>query len=149
LTYHLTSPTINGMKRKQIIIAIVGGVIVLLLVVIGILTWKYQQVSKNPDNAAKKTSARVVDKVSGLYIVPTGEEPTVAQIQDKNKLDNQEFFKSAKNGDYLLIYQKARVALVYREDVNKLVNVGPVNIGADESETPGQAAGAQTGTTEP
>lgn len=122
---------------------ILAAIIILLLSIIGILTWKYQQVSKNQDSEAKKTSARIIDRVSELYMVPN-EEPTVAQIQDKNKLDNQEFFKHAKNGDYLLIYQKERVALVYREETNKLVTVGPVNIGAGEGQS-GQTAGAQTG----
>ena len=143
MTNHPTSPTINGMKKKHLIIAIIAAVIVLLLCIIGLLTWKYQQVSKNPEDTAKKTSARIIDKITKLYLVPTKEEPTVAQIQDKNKLDDQEFFKHAKNGDYLLIYQKERLALIYREEANKLVNVGPVNLG-DKNQPQGQAADAQT-----
>lgn len=133
------------MKRKQLLTIILGSVIAILVVVIGVLGWKYQQASKSPDAEAKKTSSRVIEKVSSLYMVPGDEEPTVAQIQDKNKLGNQDFFKNTQNGDYLLIYQKNKVALVYREKDDKLVTVGPVNIDAENQQ--GQTAGAKTDST--
>ena len=130
-----------NIKRKQLII-ILASIIAVLLAAIGVLAWKYQQASKDPKTEAKETSTRIIDKVANLYMVPTSEEPTVAQIQDKSKLGNQEFFKNARNGDYLLIYQKEKVALIYREEAGKLVNVGPVNIG--DNAAGGQTAGDQT-----
>jgi len=112
-----------------------AGVITLLLAVIGLLGWKYYEVSnKSQTEVAKETTSRLVGKVSKLYLVPTNEQPTVAQIQDKSKLGSQAFFKNAKNGDYLLIYTKEKVALIYRESTNQLINVGPVNIG-DNTQT--------------
>ncbi len=135
------------MRRKRLITYILCGVIVLLIAVIGLLAWKYQQASKGSSDDAKKTSARIIGKVANLYMLPTDEEPTVALIQDKNKLGNQDFFRHAQNGDYLLIYKKEKVALVYREGANKLVAVGPVNIG-DTSNT-GQTAGDKTDTQAP
>lgn len=139
------------MKLKLTPTVILSVIIVILIATVGVLFWKYQQAKET--DSAKETSARIIQKVSNLYFVPNDEEPTVAQIQDKDKLGNQEFFKSSQNGDYLLIYQKAKVAIVYREDVNKLVNVGPVSIGdnlADDQNQKqdknqqGQTAGAQT-----
>lgn len=120
------------------------AVIVILLAVIGVLVWKYQQASTDEATKNKETSQRIVSKISDLYIVPTNEEPTVALVQDKSKLGNQEFFKKAQNGDYLIIYQKDKIALIYREKDNKLVNVGPVNL--DDKDQEGQTAGDQTQT---
>lgn len=100
----------------------------LLLAVIGLLAWKYQQANSNEAIKNKETSKRVIAEVSELYIVPTGEVPTVALIQDKSRLGNQDFFKKARDGDYLLIYPKEKLALIYREKDNKLVHVGPVNL---------------------
>lgn len=142
------SPNINSMRFKRLTVILLSGVIIILLAVIGVLVWKYQQV-KGDDASTKnqETSARIIQKVSSLYLVPTNEEPTVALIQDKQKLGNQDFFKKAKNGDYLLIYQKDKIALVYREENNKLVNVGPVNLDSNNQEQPtqqGQTAGEQT-----
>lgn len=145
MTYIEQSHTIRGMrinKKKLLTFGLVGVIVVLLAAVI-FLAWQYQKVSKSPSEESKKTSSRIIDKVSKIYLLPAGEEPTVAVIQDKSKLGNQEFFKNAKNGDYLLIYKEEKVALVYREEANRLVNVGPVNLDAQEGQN-GETAGAQT-----
>jgi hypothetical protein len=136
------------MKSKRTLILVLSVVIIVLIGVVGVLFWKYQK-AKDPVDQAKATSTRIVQKVSNLYMVPQGEEPTVAQIQDKEKLGNKEFFKGAENGDYLLIYQKGKVAIVYREKTNKLVTVGPVSINdqkTDDQTQQGQTAGAETNT---
>ena len=133
--------SLNNLKQKKNTVLILAGVIVLLLAIIGVLGWKYQHANKNEASKNKETSKRVVAEVSKLYFVPTNEEPTVALIQDKDKLGNQEFFKKANNGDYLLIYQKDKIALIYREKDNKLVNVGPVNL---DNQNKAQTAGDQT-----
>lgn len=104
---------------------------------------QYQEVKNNPDAAAKATSKRILEKVAKIYVLPGSEEPTVAKIEDKSKLENQPFFGGAENGDYLLVYPEAKLALLYREKDNKLVNVGPVNTGQEEQQAP-NVAGEQT-----
>jgi hypothetical protein len=80
--------------------------------------------------------------VSKLYYLPKDEKPTVAQIEDKSKLEGQSFFTGAQNGDYLLVYTNAKIALLYREHDNKLVNVGPVN--TDQNSNANDVAGENT-----
>lgn len=58
--------------------------------------------------------------------------PTIADITDKDKLKDQAFFKDAENGDQLLLFSKAKVAMLYRESTNKLINVGPIAL-SDET----------------
>lgn len=126
---------------------IAGGAVfvVILLATIGLLVWKLQQSNVDETAKAKETSERIIDKVSNLYLVPESEEPTVAVIQDKDKLGNKEFFKQAQNGDYLLVYPDGKIALVYREQDNKLINAGPVSIGDNDTvEKQGQTAGVKT-----
>jgi len=130
-------------RGKKLVVICLGVLIVLLIGVIGVLFWKYQQAVNEPPEKAQETSARIIDRVSAIYLVPTGEEPTVAQIQDKSKLSDQAFFKKAQNGDYLLIYKKEKIAIVYRENANKLVTVGPIDITEDQGQQ-GQTAGAET-----
>lgn len=121
------------MKNKKLLAFLAAGTILVLLAVSGVLAWKYYQVTQEQKNSPQSVSQRIISKVGSIYALPSGEEPTVALIQDKNKLENQEFFSGARNGDYLLIYTKAKVALVYRESTNKLINVGPVNIPGTDS----------------
>lgn len=120
-------------KTKVAIIA-ACAVIALLLGIIGVLGWKYSQANKNTESETKKTSAQVLGQVGQLYELPTDEEPTIAVIEDKSKLQNQEFFKKAQNGDYLLVYQKNKIAFVYRKAINKLIIVAPVSIDSQASQ---------------
>ena len=136
--------TINTIRQRKLPIVLLSAVIVILLAVIGVLVWKYQQTNTDEASKNKETSARILEKVSDLYMVPTNEEPTVALVQDKSKLGNQEFFKKAQNGDYLIIYQKDKIALIYREKDDKLVNVGPVNLDQSQNQQQNQTADEQT-----
>jgi hypothetical protein len=115
-------------SKTKLTVGIIGSIIVLLLAAIGVLGWKYLQANKQIKDSARKTTSEILTNVGNLYEVPTDEEPTVALIQDKTKLQNQEFFQKAKNGDYLLVYQKNKQAIVYRKETNKLIIVAPISI---------------------
>lgn len=95
--------------------------ILVLLVACIFFAWKYYS-----SNESETQPGEVLEKTSKLIFLPEGEEPTVARIQDKEKLKGQSFFDQAENGDYLLVYEKSKMALIYRESVNKLVTVGPI-----------------------
>jgi hypothetical protein len=116
----------NGPNSKLVMI-VAGAVVLLSLGVAGYFVMQYQKVIKtNPEIAAQDTKQRVVNAVGKLYNVPR-EEPTMARVSDVTKLrDSQEFFKNAQNGDYMLIYVKAKLAVLYREGANRIVNAGPV-----------------------
>lgn len=69
----------------------------------------------------------LIAKVGKLVILPTGEEPVVATINDADGLTKQQvFYKGSQNGDVVLVYQKAAKAIVYSPERNIIVNVGPV-----------------------
>lgn len=133
------SPSSHG-RNKLAIVTI--AVMVLLALIAGYFFWQYTKLKANPDAAAQETTQRLVGKVEKLYQLPD-EKPTVAQINDKDKLKEQPFFKSAQNGDYLLIFTNAKLAVLYREDDNKLINVGPIAI------TPQQAQEQQNSSKKP
>lgn len=79
------------------------------------------------ETSSRAKSEGIIKKVEKLYITPSAEVPTVAEIQNKDNLPkNNEFYKGAQNGDFLLVYNKAKVAILYRESINKLVRVSPV-----------------------
>ncbi|MGH7196845.1 MAG: hypothetical protein ACREGJ_03740 [Candidatus Saccharimonadales bacterium] len=119
----------NFKRSNTKILLIVGGVIIALLAVLaGYFIWQYVNLRNNPNSVAEETTQRLVDKVSKVYAVPKDEQPTVAQVKDKEKLKDQAFFKNAEDGDYILIYTNAKTAILYREKDNKLINVGPIAI---------------------
>lgn len=87
----------------------------------------YMQANTNKQDQAAVEVKQVVDRLAELMQVPD-ETPTVAKVTDKEKLKDQPFFKDAETGDRLIIFPKAKKAVIYRESTNKIVNVGPIAI---------------------
>jgi hypothetical protein len=139
LTYHgymiEVSGSNNSNKMRNMVLIIVGAVLLLGLAgAAGYFYWKYNTISNNPSVATKETTDRLKKAVGKLYDIPKDEEPTIAQVQDKDKLKDQAFFAKAEKNDYILIFTKAKLAILYRETADKLINVGPITI-SDTSET--------------
>lgn len=105
------------------------GVIILILGIVAFYFYnQYQQIKKNPNQVAQAETDQLVAQVSKLIDLPKDETPTVATVLDKEKLKDQPFFANAQNGDKILIYTKAKKAIIFRPSQNKLINVGPIAI---------------------
>lgn len=105
---------------------------------------KTQKLLKNPTLAAQTEQKSLIDKVGKLIDLPQDEQPTIATVSDVTKLQGQAFFAKAKNGFKVLIYQKAQKAILYDPVNNKIVEVGPINIGSAQQKPAQQDQGAQT-----
>ena len=80
----------------------------------------------NPTAAVQAETDEAVGKIGKLFILPSGETPTLFKITDITKR-KEAFFKKAKNGDQGLIYTKAKLVILYRPSENKIVNAAPLN----------------------
>jgi len=99
---------------------------------------KYYEAKKqmiNPQQLVDQQGAEIVSKVSLLMDLPN-EAPTIATVLDASKLQDQVFFKNAKNDDRVLIYTQAKKAVLYRPSTNKIIEVSPLNLGEDISVSP-------------
>lgn len=110
--------------------------LIFLLVLAGLAYSQYELYQiKQADYQQKmieKKNQNVLASVSKLMLLPDG-QPQIYYVQDAEQLKKQQvFFKSAENGDAVLVYQT--VAIVYSIAKNKIVNVGPV-IGENENQT--------------
>ncbi len=112
------------------IVALAGG-----LVYVGTLNRSLR--SANAQVAAVSDSAGTIKKISKYIELPKDEQPTVARINDVEKLlqTNPDFYASAKNGDLLVVY--TGMALIYRDTTDKLIKVAPVLIHENSSGTSG------------
>jgi len=94
--------------------------------------FQYQQTQlalKNPTLAAQQQASATITSVGQLMDLPKNEQPTIATVSDITKLKDQPFFANAQNGDKVLIYTKAKQAILYRPLTNKIIAVAPVNLG--------------------
>jgi lipopolysaccharide export system protein LptC len=122
----------NHVSRKKGKGLVVGVLVILLLVVGTAAGYFYKQldeIKKNPNKVANDETNAVIAAVSKLIVVPTDEQPTVATVTDPSKLKDQAFFTNAKTGNKVLIYTKAKKAILYDPVSNKIVEVAPVSIG--------------------
>lgn len=83
-------------------------------------------VAKNTE--VKSDTQTLVAEVSKLISLPQDEEPTVATVSDPQMLKDQAFFANAKIGYKVLIYAKAKKAVLYDPVNQKIVEVAPLNI---------------------
>lgn len=86
-------------------------------------------VSVQPSPPTQSEITTLVSEVGTMVVLPEGETPTVATVTDLERLKTQEFFSRAQNGDKVLVYQSARLAVLYRPTIKKVLTVSTVNIG--------------------
>ncbi len=83
------------------------------------------QTGNNPQNVAK--AKEIIEKVRKHMEIPMDPEPTVATIVDVNALKSKnDFYKSAKNGDYLIVTTTR--AILYDPDKDMIIDVVPVQL---------------------
>lgn len=84
----------------------------------------------NPDKAAQVETELLVEKINKHTELPPADiengEPTLATVQDITKLQGQEFFANAQNGDKVLIFSNAKKSYLYRPSTDKIINSTPV-----------------------
>ena len=87
-----------------------------------------QNLLKDPAAAAQEEISSLRNKVGRHIQLPQEETPTVATVSDKSKLEGQAFFANAQTGDKVLIFSKAGKAILFRPEIDKIIEVAPVNL---------------------
>lgn len=134
----------SGIKGKSIaqidrnravwIIAIVAGAIILIIGGLFISTQvqlhrvkqDLAEQKADPTILIKEENKKLIDQVGALVKLPDGEEPTIATVNDLSKLEGQQFFANAVLGDKVLIFTKAKKALLFRPAENKVIEFAPL-----------------------
>lgn len=85
------------------------------------------QTGNSPENVAQAKA--IVEKVKKHMTIDGSIEPTVATIVDVNALKSRnEFYKNAKNGDFLIVTPTR--AILYNPDTDMILDVVPVQLQA-------------------
>jgi hypothetical protein len=119
-------PFVRKIRRNPwpVFLATVG--VVAVIVIVALVLGASQKKAEKAAAPTEKESANTVSEVKKImpYLLPS-EEPTVATVSDISKLTGQEFFRNAQNGDMVLVFPKARIALIYRHSQHAIINFGP------------------------
>jgi hypothetical protein len=137
---------IPNKKTQFIVIAVIVVAALIPSVYFYIQSQQAQARLANPNLFAAEEVKKYISEISKLMMLPTGETPTLATVNDKEKLKSQPFFAHAENGDKVLIYTNAKKAILFRPSLNKIIDVAPININqtATGSATAGETPAAKT-----
>ena len=108
--------------------------VILLIAMTAVAVYFYQKTTNaNPAAQAEKEAEELLVREGKLILLPEGETPTVATVSDPERLKDQPFFAKAKVGDKVLLYQTSKKAYLYDPVNNKLLEVAPISLGANEA----------------
>ena len=123
-------------RRTQVpgFIALIGTIL-LVTIAIGIfVSYRASRISTvgsgNPSFTTQDSLDALVAHVGTLILLPQGEVPTVATVTDLEALKGQAFFEHASLGDKVLMYPKAREAVLYDPREDKVIQVAPLTVSA-------------------
>ena len=104
--------------------------LVLILLIIAIIisgtSIYFLKLSGKPQSADEAEINKIISAVSKHITLPE-EEPSVATVSDLEALRDRPFFAKAKEGDKVLIYEKAKKAILYRPSEDKIIDIAPIN----------------------
>lgn len=120
------------MNRAQKIIIFLFVLLVASLGAAGYFYYEAQQIPLDEPEAVVETT---LESVARHLVLPEDEEPTIATVTNLDDLAGQPFFANAKVGDRVLIYTKARKAILYDPIADRLIEVAPLAIDAPQPAT--------------
>ncbi|MEO5499334.1 MAG: hypothetical protein ABIR46_02455 [Candidatus Saccharimonadales bacterium] len=128
----------KSLLKGRVVQVLVVGFIVFTSVLLTILIM-------NDSNNSSHTLVKVKDRVSKHMILPD-EVPTLAIVEDKNKLQDEVLKSLAKDGDELLLYTKEGQMILYRPSIDKIVAVRAITIDAAQAQAKGATVKVLNGT---
>ena len=143
-----SSPSLKPMKwldRRLVLrgysypvknLLLIAIVFLFLVFLVGYFLITYRSDQANPDAALQKETKVLTDRIGKFMELPVDEQPTLATVTDQEKLKGQDFFMHAQNGDKLLVYPKARKAILYRPSTKKVIEVSNLISGEDNQGQP-------------
>jgi competence protein ComGC len=120
---------IKKLKKIQLAVVMISSALIVAIIISVILFVKLNNLKNNIGQVAQTENQNVLKNISKLIILPKDEVPVIATITDMNKLKDQAFFDNAELGDKVLIYYKAKTAVLYNPAENLIINVAPITGG--------------------
>lgn len=114
-------------------------VVAIIILAVGLLVYnQHRQADSTKGLSGQSQIDDTVNKVSKLMLLPSGEQPTLAIVNDASKYSSTSFFRNAAKGDQLLVYAQAHEAILYRPSINKIIAVAPLSVSQPSGSSTGQ-----------
>lgn len=124
MSKRFSSKTLLRLVNVLVILGLIGTT--------GLFYKKYHDLKNaSPDKIQQDQTKQIVDEVGKIYSLPKDETPQLGKVSDKDAIKKQyPVLNDVENGDYLLIYTKAKKAILYRPSTKKVIQEIPVSVQA-------------------
>jgi hypothetical protein len=124
-------------KKQKIVVSIIILIAIVAIVICLILLNRNPSLGQAGSQAANAAEVEaVVNEISKVILLPTGETPTIATVSDPEPLKVQPFFTNAQKDDVVLLYAGAKKAILWRPSTKKIIEVSPLNIPTETETAP-------------
>jgi hypothetical protein len=113
---------------------LVGLVVFFIASVVVYSLFIYGNDQTDPNVAIEKEIKSLTASIGKFMELPAEEQPNLATVTDQAKLKGQDFFANAQNGDKLLVYPKAKKAILFRPSTRKIIEA--TNLTSDSHSAP-------------
>lgn len=122
----------RGSAVSQRLVMVVGGIVsMIVLLALGYYLFARQNSVKTQ---ISEDDTQALLEIIGTHVpLPDDEEPTIATVTDREKLQDQAFFRLAEVGDRVVIYPQSERAILYRPSIDKIIEYSPIAIRAPEA----------------
>ena len=103
------------------LVAVAGVVAVIFVAVTWYLLVVFRGGSGDQSAATQKEIILLTGQIEKFMDLPENEEPTLATVSDREKLEGQLFFAKSQNGDKVLVYSKSKKAILYRPSEKRII----------------------------
>lgn len=115
-------PAISLSKKNLIILGIAA-----VLIIGDAGFYIYKGSATGTQQSTQKEMKVLLSQIGRLVVLPEGEQPIVATVNDPEQLKGQAFFANAKKGDKVLIYNAARKAILYSPALGRVIDIAPLS----------------------
>ncbi|HEY4502956.1 MAG TPA: hypothetical protein VJC14_00750 [Candidatus Paceibacterota bacterium] len=122
----------NNTLGQKVFKVLVPLIALAAILVAGYFYNQVRMLKQDQQVLAQQEVEALMAKVGRLIVLPEGETPTVATVADPEALKSQVFFAKAVKGDKVLIYTSAKKAFLYSVELDKILEVAPLDIGESQ-----------------
>ena len=127
-----TLPPSPAKKQSKLKLGLLIGnaaLLVVLAVTSGYFFRQYHNLQNDQKLTDEQRTQKRVDEVAKVYSLPGDEKPVFAIVSDEAKFREQyKVFDMGIKDDYLLLYQKAGLAVLYRPSDKKVIKTAQLTV---------------------
>lgn len=110
-------------RFSKVFIIVLAFIMVLLLTACGYFYYQYKLATVDPQKEQQKKASSIVKEVGQYMQLPQDDQVNIIEVNDKNQYSGQPLFMKAQNGDKMLFFTKANLAVLYRPSSKKIITV--------------------------